>query len=166
MVVVVVAVMVMAACEGWWWLTGGCYGGEGGESEGYVVPTGRVIAIVSIKVHTGSDHNLWNIVLHGNSRKQTGRDPRGNIMILPPITMEEQIAVQRETKARTILLQSLPEDHMADFHHLDDAKDIWLAVKARFGGNEESKKMRKSMLKQEFADFKISESEGLHKGYD
>ncbi|GJY96555.1 hypothetical protein Tco_0513465 [Tanacetum coccineum] len=26
--------------------------------------------------------------------------------------------------------------------------------------------MRKSMLKQEFADFKISESEGLHKGYD
>ncbi|GJU12872.1 hypothetical protein Tco_1135268 [Tanacetum coccineum] len=76
-------------------------------------------------------------------RKWTGRDPRGNIMILPPVTMEEQIAVQRETKARTILLQSLPEDHMADFHHLDDAKDIWLAVKARFGGNEESKKMRK-----------------------
>ncbi|GKD74681.1 hypothetical protein Tco_1332963, partial [Tanacetum coccineum] len=98
--------------------------------------------------------------------KRTGRDPGGNIMILPPVTMEEQIAVQREIKARTILLQSLPEDHMADFHHLDDAKDIWLAVKARFGGNEESKKMRKSMLKQEFADFKISKSEGLHKGYD
>ncbi|GJU73395.1 putative ribonuclease H-like domain-containing protein [Tanacetum coccineum] len=38
--------------------------------------------------------------------------------------------------------------------------------KSRFGGNEESKKIRKSMLKQEFADFKISESEGLHKGYD
>ncbi|GJT90200.1 hypothetical protein Tco_1079045 [Tanacetum coccineum] len=113
-----------------------------------------------------TDHNLWNIVLQGNSRKRTGRDPRGNIMILPPVTMEEQIAVQREIKARTILLQSLPEDHMADFHHLDDAKDIWLAVKARFGGNEESKKMRKSMLKQEFADFKITESEGLHKGYD
>ncbi|GJS99218.1 putative ribonuclease H-like domain-containing protein [Tanacetum coccineum] len=140
----------------------------------YVVPTGRVIATVSINVPTGSsnakfpylkkdeyetwamkmeywimnsDHNLWNIVLHGNSRKRTGRDPppppRGNIMILPPVTMEEQIAVQRETKARTILLQSLPEDHMADFHHLDDAKDIWLAVKARFRGNEESKKMRK-----------------------
>nr|GEZ73039.1 hypothetical protein [Tanacetum cinerariifolium] len=26
----------------------------------------------------------------------------------------------------------LPEDHMADFHHLDDAREIWLAVKARF----------------------------------
>ncbi|GJZ53401.1 hypothetical protein Tco_0608286, partial [Tanacetum coccineum] len=113
-----------------------------------------------------SDHNLWNIVLNGNSRKKTGRDPKGNIMILPPVSVEEHIAVQRETKARTILLQSLPEDHMADFHHLDDARDIWLAVKARFRGNDESKKMRKSMLKQEFLEFRVSESEGLHKGYD
>ncbi|GJS28642.1 putative ribonuclease H-like domain-containing protein [Tanacetum coccineum] len=90
-----------------------------------------------------NDHNLWNIVLNGNSRKKTGRDPKGNIMILLPVSIEEHIAIQRETKARTILLQSLPEDHMADFHHLDDARDIWLAVKAR-----------------------VSESEGLHKGYD
>ncbi|GKC59849.1 hypothetical protein Tco_1087447, partial [Tanacetum coccineum] len=80
--------------------------------------------------------------------------------------MNKQIVVQRETKARTILLQSLPEDHMADFHHLYDARDNWLAVKARFGGNYESKKMRKSMLKQEFSKFRVSESEGLHKGYD
>nr|GEZ51757.1 ribonuclease H-like domain-containing protein [Tanacetum cinerariifolium] len=71
-----------------------------------------------------------------------------------------------ETKARTLLLQSLLEDHMADFHHLDDAKEIWLAVKARFGGNEESKKIRKTMLKQEFSEFSVSEEEGLHKGYD
>ncbi|GJU48615.1 putative ribonuclease H-like domain-containing protein [Tanacetum coccineum] len=67
---------------------------------------------------------------------------------------------------RTILVLSLPENHMADFHHLDDARDIWLDVKARFGGNDESKKMRKSMLKQEFSEFRVSESEGLHKGYD
>ncbi|GJU14583.1 reverse transcriptase domain-containing protein [Tanacetum coccineum] len=45
---------------------------------------------------------------------------------------------------------------MADFHHLDDARDIWLAVKARFGGNDESKKMRKSMLKQEFSEFRVA----------
>ncbi|GJS11003.1 putative ribonuclease H-like domain-containing protein [Tanacetum coccineum] len=32
----------------------------------------------------------------------------------------------------------------------DDAKDIWLAVKARFGGNDESKKIAKSMMKLEF----------------
>nr|GEY42022.1 hypothetical protein [Tanacetum cinerariifolium] len=45
-------------------------------------------------------------------------------------------------------------------------RDIWNAVKARFGGNAESKKMRKSMLKQEFLEFRIREEEGLHKGYD
>ncbi|GKG00762.1 hypothetical protein Tco_0302452, partial [Tanacetum coccineum] len=54
-----------------------------------------------------------------------GRDPKGNIMILPPVFVKEHIAVQRETKARSILRQSLPEDHMANFHHLDDARDIW-----------------------------------------
>ncbi|GJZ73172.1 ribonuclease H-like domain-containing protein [Tanacetum coccineum] len=114
-----------------------------------------------------SDHNLWNIVLNGNSRKKTGRDPKGNIMILPPVSVEEHIAVQRETKARTILLQSLPEDHMADLSSSSDAKGHLVeTVKARFGGNDESKKMRKSMLKQEFSEFRVSESEGLHKGYD
>ncbi|GJS34180.1 hypothetical protein Tco_0532562 [Tanacetum coccineum] len=114
-----------------------------------------------------SDHNLWNIVLNGNSRKKTGRDPKGNIMIFPPISVEEYIAVQRETKARTILLQSLPEDHMADLSSSSDAKGHLVeTVKARFGGNDESKKMRKSMLKQEFSEFRVSESEGLHKGYD
>ncbi|GJX82509.1 putative ribonuclease H-like domain-containing protein [Tanacetum coccineum] len=56
--------------------------------------------------------------------------------------------------------------HVADFHYMDDARDIWNAVKARFGGNAESKKMRKSMLKQEFSKFRISEAEGLYKGYD
>ncbi|GKB08650.1 ribonuclease H-like domain-containing protein, partial [Tanacetum coccineum] len=50
--------------------------------------------------------------------------------------------------------------------YIDDARDIWNAVKARFGGNAKSKKMRKSMLKQEFSEFRISEAEGLHKGYD
>ncbi|GJU82239.1 ribonuclease H-like domain-containing protein [Tanacetum coccineum] len=55
---------------------------------------------------------------------------------------------------------------MDEFHHLDDARDIWLAIKARFSGNEESKKMRKSMLKQEFQEFRVSKDEGLHKGYD
>ncbi|GJR78482.1 putative ribonuclease H-like domain-containing protein [Tanacetum coccineum] len=107
-----------------------------------VIPAGRTILVLKEEYDTwamkmeywiiNSDHNLWNIVLNGNSRKRIERDPKGNIMILPPISVEEHIAVQRETKARTILLQSLSEDHMVDFHHLDDARDIWLAVKARF----------------------------------
>nr|GEX59697.1 xylulose kinase-1 [Tanacetum cinerariifolium] len=111
-------------------------------------------------------HNLWKIIQNGNNKKRSGRDSKGGIIILPPFSFEEHVAVKRDTKARTLLLQSLPEDHMVDFHHLDDAREIWLAVKARFGGNEESKKMRKTMLKQAFLEFNVSKEEGLHKGYD
>nr|GEX12801.1 hypothetical protein [Tanacetum cinerariifolium] len=100
------------------------------------------------------------------TKKSLRRDSKGGIIILPPVSFEEHIAVQRETKAKTLLLQSLLEDHMADFYHLDDAREIWLAVKARFGGNGESKKIRKTMLKQAFLEFSVSEEEGLHKGYD
>nr|GFA16423.1 xylulose kinase-1 [Tanacetum cinerariifolium] len=113
-----------------------------------------------------TDHNLWKIIQNRNNKKSLGRDSKGGIIILPPVSFEEHVVVQRETKARTLLLQSLPEDHMVDFHHLDDAREIWLAVKARFGGNEESKKMRKTMLKQAFLEFIVSEEEGIHKGYD
>ncbi|GJU55725.1 hypothetical protein Tco_1229439 [Tanacetum coccineum] len=80
---------------------------------------------------TNSDLPCWNIVLNGNSRKKTTKDSNGNIKICPPVSAEEHLAVQRETKARTTLLTALPDDHMGDFYHLDDAKEIWLAIKAR-----------------------------------
>ncbi|GJY58053.1 putative ribonuclease H-like domain-containing protein [Tanacetum coccineum] len=108
----------------------------------------------------------YEVIQNGNNLKRTRRDHDGRVIILPLTTADEHIAAQRESKARTTLLQSIPDDHVADFHYMDDARDIWNAVKARFGGNAESKKMRKSMLKQEFSEFRISEAEGLHKGYD
>nr|GEU56399.1 xylulose kinase-1 [Tanacetum cinerariifolium] len=117
----------------------------------YVVPTGRVI------VPTGRYIVLTGRVIVATGR--TRRDSDRRIIILPPTTAEEHIAVQRESKARTTLLQSIPDDHVADFHYMDDVKDIWNAVKARFGGNSKSKKMRKSMLKQEFSEFRIGDAE-------
>ncbi|GKD13784.1 hypothetical protein Tco_1198191 [Tanacetum coccineum] len=106
------------------------------------------------------------VIQNGNNLKRIGRDRDGRVIILPLTTVDEHIAAQRESKARTTLLQSILDDHVSDFHYMDDARDIWNAVKVRFGGSPESKKIRKSMLKQEFSEFKISESEGLHKGYD
>ncbi|GJQ96737.1 ribonuclease H-like domain-containing protein [Tanacetum coccineum] len=38
--------------------------------------------------------------------------------------------------------------------------------RCRFGGNDESKKIQKYILKQQFEGFSISNSKGLHKGYD
>ncbi|GJU91659.1 ribonuclease H-like domain-containing protein [Tanacetum coccineum] len=86
--------------------------------------------------------------------------------VLPPRTAEEIVARERERKARTTLLMALPEDHLAKFYKMTDAKEMWDAIKSRFGGNDESKKMQKYILKQQFEGFSVSNSEGLHKGYD
>nr|GFB30913.1 ribonuclease H-like domain-containing protein [Tanacetum cinerariifolium] len=93
-------------------------------------------------------------------------DNDGNLKIRPPVTAKEHLQVQREEKARMILLFSLPDKHMGDFYHMIDGRDIWNAINERFGVNVESKKMQKSLLKQKFKEFKISEEEGLDKGYD
>ncbi|GJS04069.1 hypothetical protein Tco_0320577 [Tanacetum coccineum] len=45
---------------------------------------------------------------------------------------------------------AIPEDHLEKFHKITDAKDMWEAIKSRFGGNDESKKMQKYILKQQF----------------
>nr|GEZ95244.1 ribonuclease H-like domain-containing protein [Tanacetum cinerariifolium]GFA06022.1 ribonuclease H-like domain-containing protein [Tanacetum cinerariifolium] len=47
-----------------------------------------------------------------------------------------------------------------------NAKEIWEAIKSKFSGNDESKKMQKYLLRQQFEGFFVSTSEGLHKGYD
>ncbi|GJT33872.1 putative ribonuclease H-like domain-containing protein [Tanacetum coccineum] len=81
-------------------------------------------------------------------------------------SFKEAMVLERERKARTTLLMALPKDHLAKFHKMSDAKEMWEAIKSRFGGNDESKKMQKYILKQQFEGFSVSNSEGLHKGYD
>ncbi|GJR83230.1 putative ribonuclease H-like domain-containing protein [Tanacetum coccineum] len=93
-------------------------------------------------------------------------DTSGQIKVLPPRTAEEIVARERERKARTTLLMALPKDHLAKFHKMTDAKEMWDAIKYRFGGNDESKKMQRYILKQQFEGFSVSNTEGLHKGYD
>ncbi|GKD90669.1 hypothetical protein Tco_1366176, partial [Tanacetum coccineum] len=43
---------------------------------------------------------------------------------------------------------ALPEDHLAKFHKMTDAKEMWDAIESRFGGSDESKKMFQSLLSQ------------------
>ncbi|GKB87596.1 hypothetical protein Tco_0959868 [Tanacetum coccineum] len=94
------------------------------------------------------------------------KDTNGVLKVLPPKTAEEILASERERKERTTLLMALPEDHLAKFHKMTDAKEMWDAIKSIFGGNMKSKKMQKYILKQQFEGFSVSNSEGLHKGYD
>nr|GEV23989.1 copia protein [Tanacetum cinerariifolium] len=77
-----------------------CLSLQSGHIYMYVVPTCRYVA------PTGR-----YIVPTGRGIVATGRDHDGRITILSPKTAEEHIAVQRESKERTTLLQSIPDDH-------------------------------------------------------
>ncbi|GKE47902.1 hypothetical protein Tco_1479160, partial [Tanacetum coccineum] len=52
------------------------------------------------------------------------------------------------------------------FHNVADAKSLWEAIKSRFAGNEESKKMQKNVLKHQFENFSTASNESLDKAYD
>ncbi|GJW12328.1 ribonuclease H-like domain-containing protein [Tanacetum coccineum] len=112
------------------------------------------------------DNEVWKVIQNGNSKKRVTKGKDGVYRVLPPATQEEQFADEKERKARTLLLMAVPKDHLRRFHGMDDAKEIWAAIKTRFGGNANSKKMQKAVLKQQFEAFTISSKESLEKGYD
>ncbi|GKA62299.1 ribonuclease H-like domain-containing protein [Tanacetum coccineum] len=102
-----------------------------------------------------TDYPIWEVIQNGNGPVSVTTDTSGQIKILPPKTGEEVVARERERKARTTLLMAIPEDHLAKFHKMTDAKEMWNAIKSRFGGNDESKKMQKYILKQQFEGFTL-----------
>ncbi|GKF44332.1 hypothetical protein Tco_0130884, partial [Tanacetum coccineum] len=86
---------------------------------------------------------IWEVIQRSNGPVSVSTDTNGVIKVLPPKTAEEILA--RERKARTTLLMALLEDHLAKFHKMTDAKDMWETIKSRFGGNDESKKMQNQL---------------------
>nr|GEU89917.1 xylulose kinase-1 [Tanacetum cinerariifolium] len=112
------------------------------------------------------NYPIWQVIQNGNGPVSVTTDTNGMIKVLTPKTTKEVVARERERKDRTTLLMALPEDHLAKFHKMADAKEMWEAIKSRFGDNDKSKKMQKYLLKQQFKGFSVSASEGLHKGYD
>ncbi|GKA16886.1 hypothetical protein Tco_0696723, partial [Tanacetum coccineum] len=105
-----------------------------------------------------TDYPIWEVIQNGNGPVLVTTDTAGQIKILPPKTAKE--VVVRERKARTTLLMAIPEDHLAKFHRMTDAKEMWNAIKSRFSGNDESKKMQKYILKQQFEGFTVSNTDG------
>nr|GEZ43282.1 hypothetical protein [Tanacetum cinerariifolium] len=104
-----------------------------------------------------TDYHIWEDIQKGNGHVQVTTDANGQIKVLPPKTAKEILARERERKARTTLLMAILEDHLAKFHKMTNAKAMWEAIKSRFGGNDESKKMQKYILKQQFEGFSVDE---------
>ncbi|GJR96804.1 hypothetical protein Tco_0268978 [Tanacetum coccineum] len=71
-----------------------------------------------------TDYPIWEVIQNGNGPVSITTDTSGQIKVLPPRTAEEIVARERERKARTTLLMALPEDHLAKFHKMTDAKEM------------------------------------------
>ncbi|GJS73792.1 ribonuclease H-like domain-containing protein [Tanacetum coccineum] len=112
-----------------------------------------LIYFILVVVLVIKDYPIWEVIQRGNGPVSVSTDTNSLIKVLPPKTAEETLARGRERKARNTLLIALPEDHLAKFHKITDAKEMWEAIKSRFGGNDESKKMQKYILKQQFEGF-------------
>nr|GEX62046.1 copia protein [Tanacetum cinerariifolium] len=72
-----------------------------------------------------TDYPIWQVIQNGNGPVSFTTYTNGMIKVLPPKTAEEVVAKEMERKARTTLLMALPEDHLAKFHKMADAKEMF-----------------------------------------
>ncbi|GKC27656.1 hypothetical protein Tco_1034950, partial [Tanacetum coccineum] len=112
------------------------------------------------------DYSFWEIIKEGNSFKpvaQTTREADGTSTITIPgaVTIEEKILKKNDLKARSILMMTLPSEHLLTFNKHKDAKSLFEAIEVRFSGNEATKKTQKTLLKQMYETFSASSSESL-----
>ncbi|GKD30229.1 hypothetical protein Tco_1241007, partial [Tanacetum coccineum] len=103
------------------------------------------------------------VIVNGDAHATASASTEGPI---PPKTAEQNLARKNELKVKRTLLLAIPNEHLLKFHGIKDAKTLWEAIKTRFGRNKESKKLQKTILKQQYENFTASRSEGLDKTYD
>ncbi|GKC80320.1 hypothetical protein Tco_1131094, partial [Tanacetum coccineum] len=102
----------------------------------------------------------------GNSFKPVARtttnvDGTSTSTIPGAVTSEEKIQKKNDVKALSILMMTLPSEHLLTFNQYKDAKTLFEAIEARFSGNEATKKTQKTLLKQMYENFNASSSESL-----
>nr|GFA96661.1 hypothetical protein [Tanacetum cinerariifolium] len=66
-----------------------------------------------------------------------------------PTTVEQRLAKKNKLKARGTLLMALPDKQQLKFNTHKDDKSLMEAIEKRFGGNKETKKVQKTLLKQQ-----------------
>ncbi|GJV18569.1 hypothetical protein Tco_1367589 [Tanacetum coccineum] len=93
---------------------------------------------------THTDYALWEVIVNG---------------VAP-------VVASASAEAKSTLLLAILDEHLLKFHGIKDAKTFWEAINTRLGGNKESKKMQRTILKQQYENFTASRSKGLDKTYD
>nr|GEU91550.1 putative ribonuclease H-like domain-containing protein [Tanacetum cinerariifolium] len=109
--------------------------------------------------------NFLEVILNGNSPTPT-RVVDGVVQAVAPTSAEQRLAKKNELKARGTLLIALPDKHQLKFNIHKDSKSLMKAIDKRFGDNKETKKVQKTLLKQQYENFNGSSSESLDQIHD
>ncbi|GJZ44287.1 hypothetical protein Tco_0591542 [Tanacetum coccineum] len=101
-------------------------------------------------------YSLWEVILNGNKvlKKKVGETEQE----YEATTAEEKQDKRNKIKARGTLLMALPNKDQLKFHSSKDAKLLIEAIEKRYGGNKESKKVQRNLLKQQYKNFTGSSS--------
>ncbi|GJT86170.1 hypothetical protein Tco_1067887, partial [Tanacetum coccineum] len=115
---------------------------------------------------TFTDHALWEVIVNSDSVSLVASASTGAEGPIPLKTAEQKLTRKNKLKAKSTLMLAIPNEHLLKFHACKDAKSLWEAIKNSFGGNKKSKKMQKTILKQNYKNFAALSQEGLDKTYD
>nr|GEU56993.1 ribonuclease H-like domain-containing protein [Tanacetum cinerariifolium] len=112
------------------------------------------------------DYALWDVIKYGNSFKpiaQTITNDAGTstTFIQGPVTTKKKAQKKNDVKARSMLLMALLNEHLMTFNQYKDAKTLFAAIETRFGGNEDTKKTQKTLLKQLYENFSATSTKSL-----
>nr|GEV76809.1 ribonuclease H-like domain-containing protein [Tanacetum cinerariifolium] len=100
-----------------------------------------------------TNHALWEVIVNSDSVSPVASASAGVKGHIPPKTAKQKLARKNKLKAKNTLMLAIPDEHILKFHACKDAKTLWETIKNRFGGNKESKKMQKIILKQNYENF-------------
>ncbi|GJY05086.1 putative ribonuclease H-like domain-containing protein [Tanacetum coccineum] len=110
------------------------------------------------------DYSLCEVILNGN--KVLKRTVGETEQEYEPTTAEEKHNMRNEMKDRGTLLMALPNKDQLKFHSYKDAKLLMEAIEKRYGGNKGSKKVQRTLLKQQYENFAGSSSETIDQTFD
>nr|GEX80271.1 ribonuclease H-like domain-containing protein [Tanacetum cinerariifolium] len=133
-----------------------------------LVSTASIIVNTKIRIEQYflmTDYSLWEVILNGDSPTLT-KVVDGVVQLIAPTTAEQRLAKKIELKAKGTLLMALPVKHQLKFNIHKYAKSLMEAIEKRFGGNKETKKVQKTLLKQHYENFNGSSSESLDPIHD
>nr|GEV96900.1 hypothetical protein [Tanacetum cinerariifolium] len=103
---------------------------------------------------------VTSVILNGDSLAPT-RVVEGVLQPVAPTTTEQKLARKNELKARGTLLMALPDKHQLKFNSHKDVKTLMEAIEKRFGGKTKTKKVQKTLLKQQYENFTGSKEQSL-----